>query len=92
MLRISLIAALTISVALLAPAHATFFWPQKLSPEECARRAEEGRQARALLEQRLSPEALRQLEQDEAVKEYDQNATFWKRVMCPDVDQPQSSR
>jgi hypothetical protein len=89
MLRISLTAALTISVVLLAPAHATFFWPQKLSPEECARRAEEGRQARAYLERHMGKDALRQLQQDEAVREYDRNATFWRRVMCPDVEQPE---
>ena len=58
MLRISLIAALAIGVALPAPAHATFFWPQRLSPEECARRAEEGRQAPAFLDQ-LVPAAIK---------------------------------
>jgi hypothetical protein len=89
LIRISLTAALAISVVLMAPGHATFFWPQRLSPEECARRAEEGRQARAFLERRMGPEALRQLQQQEAVREHDQNANFWERVMCPDVDQPE---
>jgi hypothetical protein len=37
----------------------------------------------------MGREALRQLQQSEAVKEYDQNATFWSRVMCPDVDPPE---